>query len=91
MEASSGVTYLCANAFENFQLVVPYVNTNDNDADFLFFTKPHVPKPFYEMRDRIMSIAPGAQTLDGSSCAGCGGALGGGTPTGTAPGPAPQQ
>ena len=68
---------------ENFQLVVPYVNTNHNDADF--FTKPHQTKRFYEMRDRIMNIAPGADPLDGSSC---GGALEGDTPT-TAPGSAP--
>jgi len=53
---------------ENFQLVVPYVNTLDNDADF--FTKSHTAKRFYEMRDRIMNVAPGSSESDDSSCGG---------------------
>ena len=66
---------------ENFELVVPYVNTNANDADF--FTKPHAAKKFYEMRDRIMNVAPGTDPVGGSSC---GGALEGDTPlSGSAP------
>ena len=39
---------------ENLQLVVPYVPTQDNLADF--FTKPLRPKQFFEMRDKIMNF-----------------------------------
>jgi hypothetical protein len=42
------------------QIVVPYVNTVDNLADF--FTKPLEGKLFFDndMRDRIMNVAPSA-------------------------------
>lgn len=39
---------------ENMQLVVPFVSTHDNLADFLF-TKPLVPKHFFRIRDKIMN------------------------------------
>ena len=38
---------------ENMQLVVPFVNTHDNIADF--FTKPLEPKQFFHWRDTIMN------------------------------------
>ena len=37
------------------EIVVPLVNTNDNDADF--FTKPLPPKRFKHLRRRIMNLA----------------------------------
>ena len=43
---------------ENTQIIVPYVNTADNLADF--FTKPLEGKLFFDMRDRIMNVAPSA-------------------------------
>ena len=43
---------------ENNQIIVPYVNTADNLADF--FTKPLEGKLFFDMRDRIMNVAPSA-------------------------------
>ena len=43
---------------ENGEIVVPYVNTSDNEADF--FTKPLEGKLFFELRDRIMNVAPTA-------------------------------
>ena len=43
---------------ENGEIVVPYVNTLDNEADF--FTKPLEGKLFFELRDRIMNVAPTA-------------------------------
>ena len=43
---------------ENGEIVVPYVNTQDNEADF--FTKPLEGKLFFELRDRIMNVAPTA-------------------------------
>ena len=43
---------------ENNQIVVPYVNTVDNLADF--FTKPLEGKQFFDLRDRIMNVAPSA-------------------------------
>ena len=39
---------------ENMQLVVPYVNTLDNMADF--FTKPLDSKAFHAMRNVIMNV-----------------------------------
>ena len=39
---------------ESGQLVVPFVTSVDNLADF--FTKPLDSKPFFEMRDRIMNV-----------------------------------
>ena len=45
---------------ENNQIVVPYVNTADNLADFFNFTKPLEGKLFFDMRDRIMNVAPSA-------------------------------
>ena len=38
---------------ENLQIVVPFVSTNDNLADF--FTKPLAHKKFFALRDRIMN------------------------------------
>lgn len=38
---------------ENMQIVVPFVSTVDNYADF--FTKPLRPKQFFHFRDRIMN------------------------------------
>ena len=38
---------------ENLQIVVPFVSTNDNLADF--FTKPLAHKKFLALRDRIMN------------------------------------
>ena len=43
---------------ENGEIVVPYVNTLDNEADF--FTKPLEGKLFFELRNRIMNVAPAA-------------------------------
>ena len=53
---------------ENFQLVVPYVNTHANDADF--FTKPLSSKIFYDMRDRIMNVSPADGARAESACEG---------------------
>ncbi|KAL1527266.1 hypothetical protein AB1Y20_015941 [Prymnesium parvum] len=41
---------------EDHQLVVPYVATIDNMADF--FTKPLAAAAFYSMRNRIMNVPP---------------------------------
>ena len=41
---------------ENNQLVVPFVATHENMADF--FTKALPPKVFFPMRDRIMNVSP---------------------------------
>ena len=38
---------------ENLQLVVPFVRTHENLADF--FTKPLEPKKFFELRNAIMN------------------------------------
>ena len=38
--------------------LIAYVNTLDNEADF--FTKPLEGKLFFELRDRIMNVAPTA-------------------------------
>ena len=38
---------------ENMQIVVPFVSTHENLADF--FTKPLVPKHFFKVRDQIMN------------------------------------
>ena len=40
---------------ENGELVVPYVPSSANLADF--FTKPLKPAPFFEMRDKIMNVS----------------------------------
>ena len=40
---------------ENLQIVVPYVPTCDNLADF--FTKALEPKTFFAMRDKLMNVA----------------------------------
>ena len=42
---------------ENNELVVPYVNTDENLADF--FTKPLLAKKFFQMRAKIMNIPEG--------------------------------
>ena len=39
---------------ENMQIVVPFVGTADNLADF--FTKPLPHKQFFDLRDRIMNV-----------------------------------
>ena len=39
-------------------MLIAYVNTLDNEADF--FTKPLEGKLFFELRDRIMNVAPTA-------------------------------
>ena len=54
---------------ENLQIVVPFVASADNLADF--FTKPLSPKLFFPMRDRIMNhdsriAAPAAVAIAGS-------------------------
>ena len=41
---------------ENLHVVVPYVPTCDNLADF--FTKALDPKHFFAMRDKLMNVAP---------------------------------
>ena len=38
---------------ENMELVVPFVRTHENLADF--FTKPLEPKRFFELRNIIMN------------------------------------
>ena len=40
---------------EALEIVVPLVNTNDNDADF--FTKPLPPKRFKCLRRRVMNLS----------------------------------
>ena len=40
---------------ENLQIVVPFVATADNMADF--FTKPLGPKQFFPLRNRIMNFS----------------------------------
>ena len=39
---------------ESGEIVVPYVNSEENLADF--FTKPLTAKKFFTMRDRIMNV-----------------------------------
>ena len=46
--------FFIREAVANKQLVVPYVPTAKNMADF--FTKPLPPKSFFAMRDRIMNV-----------------------------------
>ena len=41
---------------ESQEIVVPLVNTQENDADF--FTKPLAPKRYKYLRRRIMNIRP---------------------------------
>ena len=53
---------------ENLQIVVPFVATADNMADF--FTKPLGPKQFFPLRNRIMNhdareAAPAAVAVTG--------------------------
>lgn len=40
---------------ENLQIVVPFVSTHENLADF--FTKPLAPKQSFSLRNRIMNCA----------------------------------
>ena len=40
---------------EALEIVVPLVNTKDNDADF--FTKPLAPKRFKMLRRRVMNLS----------------------------------
>ena len=46
---------------ENNEIVVPYVRTDDNLADF--FTKPLSAKKFFLMRDKIMNVAHSSKRL----------------------------
>ena len=46
--------YFVRECVENMQLVVPYVNTLDNEADL--FTKPLIPRLFYPLRDALMNV-----------------------------------
>ena len=57
---SRGGTSSCANVLKTARLLclIAYVNTLDNEADF--FTKPLEGKLFFELRDRIMNVAPTA-------------------------------
>ena len=55
---------------ENLQIVVPFVATADNMADF--FTKPLGPKQFFALRNRIMNFdareaAPAAVAATGGT------------------------
>eukprot|EP00966_Prymnesium_polylepis_P285161 6587254-Prymnesium_polylepis.1 len=52
---SSGVISSCVSAWsvEDMNIVVPFVKSADNDADF--FTKPLAPNVFFAMRNRIMN------------------------------------
>ena len=45
---------------EKGEIVVPYVHSDDNLADF--FTKPLSAKRFFMLRDRIMNIEPKSVT-----------------------------
>ena len=45
--------YFVRDMVEDFQVVVPYVNTHDNAADF--FTKPLQPAKFYKFRAILMN------------------------------------
>jgi hypothetical protein len=65
------------------RLIVPYVNTSDNLADF--FTKPLAAKNFFRLRNAIMNVEPGSASLarrhrrcsdspaNATDCATCGG------------------
>jgi hypothetical protein len=46
--------FFVREAVEDLRLVVPFVRTADNLADF--FTKPLAPRDFFRMRDEIMNI-----------------------------------
>ena len=46
--------FFVREAVEDLRLVVPFVKTVDNLADF--FTKPLAPKDFFRMRDIIMNV-----------------------------------
>ena len=53
---------------EALEIVVPLVNTNDNDADF--FTKPLPPKRFKHLRRRVMNLNGDASTPEPSIAGG---------------------
>ena len=46
--------FFVREAVEDLRIVVPFVKTVDNLADF--FTKPLAPKDFFRMRDIIMNV-----------------------------------
>ena len=46
--------YFVRECVENMQLVVPFVQSADNLADF--FTKPLSSRQFFALRDRIMNV-----------------------------------
>ena len=46
--------YFVREVVESNRLVVPFVRTSDNLADF--FTKPLIPKVFFALRNQIMNI-----------------------------------
>ena len=48
--------YFVREMVEDFRITVPFVGTDDNDADF--FTKVHKGPKFFALRDRIMNIPP---------------------------------
>eukprot|EP00966_Prymnesium_polylepis_P204950 4748211-Prymnesium_polylepis.1 len=53
--------YFVHECVENLQIVVPFVASADNYADF--FTKSLCPKAFFPMRNRIMNHDPGREPL----------------------------
>ena len=55
--------FFVREAVEDLRLVVPFVSTVDNMADF--FTKPLNPADFFRMRDVIMNV-PSRPSLDES-------------------------
>ena len=64
---SSGDTSFVREAVENEEIVVPYVRTVDNFADF--FTKPIVRHNFFRMRDVIMNCDSRASKAAGRAMA----------------------
>ena len=54
--------FFVREAVENLRLVVPFVSTTDNMADF--FTKPLRPSDFFRMRDVIMNVPPRARAAE---------------------------
>ena len=48
--------FFIREAVENNEIVVPYVQTDANLADF--FTKPLAAKKFFTLRDKIMNVMP---------------------------------
>ena len=57
--------YFVRECVENLQIVVPFVASADNYADF--FTKALYPKAFFPMRNLIMNHDPGRAAVCGSA------------------------